>query len=152
VNRIAGLALAVVLLASALFAAEPADQVWSMEQSYWKYVQANDLNGYRSLWREEFLGWPSFSPEPVRKAHITDWIVANTSTGKTLKSYNLEPLTIQVTGNLATTTYRIRDQWVDKNGAGQAETTRIIHTWLLGPDGKWQILSGMSAPTNADGH
>jgi ketosteroid isomerase-like protein len=140
------------LLASALFAAEPAaDQVWSMEQSYWKYVQANDLDGYRSLWREDFLGWPSVSPEPVRKAHITDWMTAHASKGETLK-YDLERLTVQVTGNLATATYRIRATWVDKNGAGQPASVRIIHTWMRNPDGSWQILSGMSAPTNADGH
>jgi ketosteroid isomerase-like protein len=152
-KRLAGITLAVVLLASALLAAEPAaDQVWSMEQTYWKYVQASDLNGYRTLWREDFLGWPSISPEPVRKAHITDWITANTSKGVTLKSYDLERLTIEVTDNLATATYRVRYTWVDKSGAGQPATIRIIHTWQRNPDGTWQILSGMSAPTNAEGH
>ncbi len=57
-----------------------------------------------------------------------------------------------MTGDYATTTYRMRGTWVDKNGAGQPFNVRIIHTWLRQPDGKWQIISGMSAPPNPQGH
>lgn len=38
--------LMVVLLTSPLFAAPPpadAEKLWSLEKSYWQYVQANDL-------------------------------------------------------------------------------------------------------------
>lgn len=153
-KRTAPLVLVAVLLSSALFAQRSADEdkVWSQEQAYWKYVQANDLEHYRGLWNADFLGWPSVSPEPLRKAQITDWITAHTSKGETLKSFDLEKLVIQVKDNYATTTYRIHSVWVDKSGAGQPTTTRIIHTWQRQPDGTWQIISGMSAPTNAQGH
>lgn len=149
------LMMAVVLLTSALFAMPPAadaDQVWSLENSYWQYVKANDLQQYRTLWHASFLGWPSISPEPLRKDHITDWITARTSKGETLKSYDLERLTTQVTDNMATVTYRVRLTWADTNGAGQPSTIRIIHTWVRSPGGSWQIISGMSAPTDAQGH
>ncbi len=144
-----------VLLTATLFAAPPsadADKLWSLEKSYWEYVQANDLQKYRSLWHTDFLGWPSVSPEPLRKDHITDWITAHTSKGETLKSYDLERLTTQVTGDVATTTYRVRSTWADKAGAGQPSTVRIMHTWVRRPGGAWQIISGMSGPTNAEGH
>jgi ketosteroid isomerase-like protein len=152
-HRIAAVAV-VVLLSASLFAqtSADADQVWSQEQAYWKYVQANNLEGYRSLWHADFLGWPSVSPEPLRKAHITDWITTQTSKGETYKLDNLERLVVQVNGNYATTTYRVRGAWLDRTGKGDATTVRIIHTWLHGQDGKWQIISGMSAPTNAEGH
>ncbi len=152
-HRIA--AVAVLVLVSASCFAQPssnADQVWSHEQAYWKYVQATDLDAYRSLWHPDFLGWPSSSPEPLRKGHITDWITVHTSKGETYKLDNLERLVVEVNGNYATTTYRVRGAWVDKSGKGDATTVRIIHTWLHEPDGKWQIISGMSAPTNAEGH
>jgi len=145
----------VVLLTASLFAAPPSadtEKLWSLEKAYWEYVQANDLQKYRSLWHADFLGWPYVSPEPLRKDHITDWITAQTSKGESLKSYDLEPLTAQVTGNVATTTYRIRLTWTDTAGAGQPSTIRIIHTWVRGPGGTWQIISGMSAPTDAEGH
>jgi hypothetical protein len=70
-------------------------------------VHANDLQNYRTLWHADFLGWPSLSPEPLRKNHITDWITDHSSKGETL-TYNLERLTTQVTDNFATVTYRVR--------------------------------------------
>ena len=144
-----------VLLTVTLAARTPdvdADKLWSLEKAYWQYVQANDLEHYRSLWHPDFLGWPSVSPEPLRHDHITDWIAAHTRKGETLKSYVLERLTIQVTGDIATTSYRVRSTWADKAGVGQPSTVRIIHTWTRKPGGAWQIISGMSAPTNAEGH
>jgi ketosteroid isomerase-like protein len=154
-SRIVRCTLIAVLFAPALFAALPStdeEKVWSLEKAYWEYVKANDLQTYRTLWHTDFLGWPTMNAEPVRKDHITDWITTHTSKGETLKSYDLERLTTQVTDNLATVTYRVRLTWADKNGAGQPSTLRIIHTWLRNAGGTWQIISGMSAPTNADGH
>ena len=49
-------------------------------------VKANDLEKYRALWHENFVGWPFVSPAPVRKDHITDWITSNTSNGIKLQS------------------------------------------------------------------
>jgi len=144
--------VAVVVLLSATAFAQVADQLWSQEQAYWQYVQTNNLAAYRSLWHTDFLGWPYVSAEPVRKAQITDWMTAHTSKGETFKLNDLERLIIQVTGNTATTTYRVRATWVDKAGKGDPVTIRVIHTWLSGRDGKWRIISGMSAPTNAEGH
>jgi ketosteroid isomerase-like protein len=142
------------MLATTLFAAAPsdADKVWALEEAYWQYVQANDLQGYSTLWRADFLGWPSVSPEPLGKDHITDWITGHTNKGETLKSYDLEKLSIQVTGNIATTAYRLRQTWADKNGLAHTSVIRIIHTWLRDTGGSWQIISGMSAPANPEGH
>lgn len=149
-RRIAAIVV-VVLLGTACFAQE-ADKVWSQEQAYWKFVQANDLDGYRSLWHADFVGWPFSSPEPLRKEHITDWITAHTSKGEIYKLDNMERLLVEVNGNYATTTYRVRGAWVDKSGKGNASTVRIIHTWLRNSDGKWHIISGMSAPVDPEGH
>ena len=69
-NRIASPTIVAVLFVSPLFAAQPtADEkeVWSLEVTYWRYVQANDLERYRALWNSDFLGWPLASPEPVHK-------------------------------------------------------------------------------------
>lgn len=153
--RIACPFVVVFLLCSALSGGQgfPAErEVWSLEENYWKYVQANDLEHYRTLWDDNFLGWPWTSPEPARKAQITNWITAHTSKGETLKSYNLERLVVQVTDNLATAAYRIRMTWVDKSGAEQPGSLRIIHTLHRNAGGSWQIISGMSAPTNAESH
>jgi ketosteroid isomerase-like protein len=154
-TRIVYCAVIGVLLSACVFAAPTSadsEEVWSLEKAYWDYVKSNDLEKYRSLWHENFLGWPSVSPEPLRKDHITDWITFRSGKGETLKSYDLERLTAQVTGDVATVTYRVRYTFADKNGVGQPSQVRIIHTWLRSREGKWQIISGMSAPTNAEGH
>ncbi len=154
-KRFAGAALLMVLLLPLCARAQGAstdDAVWAQELKYWQFVKANDLESYRALWSESFLGWPFSSDAPARKAQITDWITSRTTRGERLKSYELERLVVQVSGDLATTTYRCRALWVDTKGAESAGTARILHTWRREPDGAWRILSGMSASVDASGH
>jgi ketosteroid isomerase-like protein len=142
------LAVALIISVGSTFAAkESAEEraVWEQEQSYWKYVQAGDLESYRKLWHPNFVGWPNSSARPKSKNHITDWIADYTRKGLHLKSYDLGPAASQATGNLVMTYYWITDRWVDKQGHGKEETSRITHTWLRTPAG-WQIIGGMSAP------
>lgn len=143
----------VVLATAALVNAAGNDetQVWSLEKAYWEYVKANDLEKYRALWHNNFLGWPFVSPQPARKDHITDWITANTSKGVKLQSYSIEQMGIQVTGDIAINHYRIAANWADDRGGNtRNDKLRITHTWLRTND-TWQILGGMSAPVNGDG-
>src|SRR5881275_1495215 len=83
-------------------------EIWNLEKAYWEYVKTNDLEKYRALWHDDFVGWPFVSAAPVRKDHITDWITNNTSKGLTLQSYTIEQLAIQVTGDIAIDHYRIK--------------------------------------------
>ena len=139
--------LALCLSASAVLAKPtPNEQaVWKLENSYWEYVKTNDLEGYRSLWHPNFVGWPSVSAAPAHKDHITDWITDNTSKGRSLESYKLEQAASQATDNVVVTHYWITMKWVDQTGAGKENTTRICHTWIKTPGG-WQIIGGMSCP------
>ena len=115
------------------------------------YVKANDLEKYRVLWHESFVGWPFVSSAPVRKDHITDWITANTSKGIKLQSYSIEQLAIHVTGKIAINYYRIRANWANDEGTeAKTDTLRIMHTWIRA-GATWQIIGGMSAPLNANG-
>jgi hypothetical protein len=69
-------------LTAAAFAQDSASdetQVWNLEKAYWKYVKANDLEKYRALWHESFVGWPTSSSTPLRKDHITHWITRKRS-------------------------------------------------------------------------
>jgi ketosteroid isomerase-like protein len=128
-------------------------QVWDQEKAYWEYVQTNDLEKYRALWHDDFIGWPSVSSEPVHKDQITDWITANTSNGLQLQSYKIEQRAIKVTGNVAIDHYRVTTTWAKNNPEKETKTstTRITHTWIRTKEGAWQILGGMSAPVNAEG-
>jgi uncharacterized protein (TIGR02246 family) len=123
------------------------EAVWKLERAYWGYVQDNNLTAYRSLWHEDFLGWPAVSPSPVGKDHITDWITSQTAKGLAFKSIEFKPARIQVTGNIVVASYWITSKWMDKAGKGDAHKLRIIHTWLKdGKDREWRIIGGMSMP------
>jgi ketosteroid isomerase-like protein len=127
-------------------------QVWNLEKAYWEYVKANDLEKYRALWHDDFVGWPSVSAAPVRKDQITEWITNNTSKGLKLQSYAIEQLAVRVTGDVAIDHYRIKANWakVETGEVLQADAPRITHTWIrIG--NTWQIIGGMSGPVNADG-
>ena len=138
-------------IALAQDAAKDETQVWQLEKAYWEYVKGNDLEKYRALWHENFLGWPFISSAPVRKNHITDWITANTSKGIKLHSYSIEKLAIQVTGDVAVDYYRINATWANGKGAEvRTDRLRITHIWIR-MGGTWQIIGGMSSPMNAEG-
>jgi|SRR5579871_1251535 len=154
-NRILVATIVALMLPVPLFAAQSAaseKEVWSLEDQYWRYVQTNDLEHYRTLWRSDFLGWPLASPEPVHKDHITDWITAHTSVGETLKTFDLERLAASASREYVTVAYRVRMTWVDKSGAAKPGGLRVIHTWRAGANHQWQIISGMAAAPNAQGH
>lgn len=153
-KRIASLFIVPLLLVPAFSAAQPPsatqDVVWAREVTYWKTVQAADLVAYRALWRDDFLGWPSWSTDPARKSHITDWITTHAGKGERLSSYSLERLTVQVSGDMATTTYRVHATWTNQGGKELGEVSRILHTWHRDSDGTWRIFSGMSAHAAGD--
>ena len=143
--------LALTATAFAQNSAKDEAQVWQLEKAYWEYVKANDLEKYRALWHENFVGWPFVSSAPVRKDRITDWINANTSKGIKLQSYSIEQLAIQVTGDIAIDCYRINATWATGKGAEvRTDKFRITHTWIR-THGAWQIIGGMSAPVNEHG-
>jgi len=117
--------------------------IWNLEHTYWSHVQDNNLAAYLNLWHESFLGWPSSSPAPVGKDHITDWITSQTGRGLTFRKGEFRPAGIRVTGDLASVCYWISYQWVGKDGRGPAYTLRITHAWKRTVAG-WRIISGMS--------
>ncbi|MGE5346652.1 MAG: nuclear transport factor 2 family protein [Acidithiobacillales bacterium] len=147
-KRLLLLAFAGLFVALSSAGQQSADEqaVWKLESAYWDYVKAVDLDGYRTLWHQNFVGWPSSSSQPARKAHITDWITAYTEKGFRLKWYSIEPAASQATENIVITHYWLTEFWADKAGQGEPpETVRITHTWIKTAAG-WQILGGMSTP------
>lgn len=122
---------------------ENEQSLWDLEHEYWRHVQDNDLPAYRGLWHQDFLGWPSVSPAPVRKDHITDWITSQTSKGLHFNAGEFKPAAVQMTGDIAVVYYWMTFQWLDKDGRGSPHTIRVTHTWLRNGN-DWRIIGGMS--------
>ena len=109
-----------------------------------------DLENYLRLWNARGLGWPGSASAPAGNAHISDWLTDAAKKGLSIKSYDLEPLAIQVTDNVAVVHYRIKLFWVDKEGKTTPSANRITHTWMRNR-GNWQIIGGMSGQVDAQG-
>jgi ketosteroid isomerase-like protein len=121
------------------------DKVWQLEHSYWEYVKALDVNGYKSLWHDDFVGWPSTAPTPVRKDHIADWLEEDRAKQNTLQCYKLEPAGTTVVDNVAVVHYHLTEHWAEKSGKSEPpRTIKVTHTWLRIKD-SWQIVGGMAA-------
>jgi ketosteroid isomerase-like protein len=147
--RLLVLLLLLVVCTSAM-AQQSADEqaVWKLEHDYWNYVKAFDLDGYRTLWHQDFTGWPYMSPSPVHKDHITDWITDYKNKGLHLESFDLKSAASRANPNGVVVFYTITESLVDKNGKVESTTARITHTWIKSGN-TWQIISGMSAEVTA---
>ena len=119
--------------------------VWKLENAYWEYVKAMDMDHYKALWHENFVGWPNWSSQPARKDHITDWIANYTAKGDGLQWFSIKQGDSQATERIVFTAYWVTALWADKAGHGEPTTLRITHTWIKTESG-WKIIGGMSAP------
>lgn len=120
-------------------------QIWGLDNAYWRYVQENNLPAFLNLLHKDFLGWPSIYPGPVRKDHMTEWITAQTTKGLAFKQLALTRLGIEITEDVAVTCYSITYAWQDKNGDGTPIPLRMTHVWTRSGD-DWQMIGGMSMP------
>ena len=50
------------------------NEVWRMEELYWKYVMKNDTIAYKKLWHKDFIGYPSFGQGVSDKSKIASWL------------------------------------------------------------------------------
>jgi ketosteroid isomerase-like protein len=128
-------------------AASDEKAVWNLEEAYWKYVKNNDTKGYATLWDERFIGWPGFSPTPVGKAKISDWIPPLHKNPSERYDYELTKEAIRSFGDVVVVHYLVHDFYRSATSGEvvrQLDQYRITHTWQRHGD-TWQIITGMSS-------
>jgi len=94
-------ALAVLATAQAQ---EPAGQgqsqdeqtIWNLEERYFANYAKGDTEALEGLWHANFTGWPSESPEPVRKSSASQ-SVRDFLARAQIVSFTLRPMAIAVT-------------------------------------------------------
>ena len=119
--------------------------VWQMEETYWRYVSAGDVEAYVNLWHDDFVGWPCFSWTPTGKANIGSWVEEIRDNHWTL-TYDLRPEAVQLFGDVAVVHYAAEYVFDYGNGTrkGEGDWRKFTHTWMkVGDD--WQIIGGMCA-------
>ena len=119
--------------------------VWQLEEAYWRYVQAGDVENYVTLWHARFVGWPCFSSEPSDKSKIGGW-VQEIRDNRLKFTYELRPLAVRVFDDVAIVQYAAEyvTQYDDGTRSGAGLWRKFTHTWKK-TDGRWQIITGMCA-------
>lgn len=41
--------------------------VWQLEEDYWHFESAGDVDSYVKLWHDDFVGWPCFEWGALRR-------------------------------------------------------------------------------------
>ena len=120
------------------------NEVWQMKENYWKYVKANDLTSYLSLWDKKFIGYPT-NNIITGKDHITDWIVNMYKENAGKYNYELDKKAVNAFGDIVIAIYDVTHTWTnEKNESLKKPIGKIIHTWKKTDKG-WVIIGGMGA-------
>lgn len=134
---------------SSAMAASGEDQsvsaVWSLEDDYWRFVKAGDVEKYLTLWHEDFVGWPCHTDHPVGKSRVGGW-VQEIRDRKVAFTADLTREAAQAFGDIVVVHYRstMVSTYPDGRTEGRGQESKFTHTWLK-VGGSWQIIGGMCA-------
>lgn len=119
------------------------DDVWQLEEDYWKYVKDNDLKSYLTLWDDEFIGYPT-NNNITDKEHITDWITDMYKDKSRKFNYELTRKVENVFDDIVIVLYDVTSIWSNDKEELERIAGKITHTWKKTDNG-WVIIGGMGA-------
>ena len=120
------------------------DEAWHMEELYWQYVQNNDTITYKTLWHEDFIGYPSFGDGTANKSKIATWIPELHADPNQKYSYKLYRKATNAIEDVVMVFYDVDEIWTDQTtNEVRKETLKLTHTWKKIGD-QWLILGGMA--------
>ena len=138
---------ALLAVAGAARAADAEDPgvaaVWQLEEDYWRYVKAGDVESYVKLWHDDFIGWPCGQVHPKRKDSIGEW-VRKVRDERISLQYELTREGHQRFGDVVVVHYSFSrvDTFPDGRVEGRGKRSKITHTWMKSGD-TWLIVGGM---------
>ena len=120
------------------------EEAWNMEELYWQYVQNNDTITYKTLWHEDFIGYPSFGDGTANKSKIATWIPELHADQNQKYSYKLYRKATNAIEDVVMVFYDVDEIWTDQTtNEVRKETLKLTHTWKKIGD-QWLILGGMA--------
>ncbi|WP_373520418.1 nuclear transport factor 2 family protein [Aquiflexum sp.] len=126
------------------------DEAWHMEELYWEYVQDIDTVAYKTLWHEDFIGYPGFGDGVADKSKIDSWIPDLHKDPELKYSYTLHKKASNAIEDVVMVFYDTDYFWKNnQNEIVRRQTFKFTHTWKI-VDGNWLILGGMAALKNQD--
>jgi hypothetical protein len=138
------------MIVPTLSKSEMEDEAWHMEELYWEYVQNIDTVAYKTLWHDDFIGYPSFGDGVSNKSKIAIWIPEMHKDPDLKFGYTLYKKASNAIDDLVIVFYDADEFWTDEdNKVVRKETYKFTHTWKK-VHGNWVILGGMAANKNQE--
>jgi len=134
----------------AISKSEMENEAWQMEELYWDYVQKIDTVSYKTLWHDDFIGYPSFGDGVSDKSKIASWVPELHQDPDLTFSYTLYKKASNAISDVVIVFYDADEIWTNKeNQVVRKKTFKFTHTWKK-LDDQWVILGGMAANKNQD--
>jgi ketosteroid isomerase-like protein len=124
-------------------------EIWALEETYVSAFENAKHGNIVALLHRDFLGWPSESLLPTDKRGGTDYVQENFPESLELR-FELKPMGIRVSGDVAIVHYLVTISEKDGCAAGKVQMVRITHTWIK-EGSEWKILGGMSSNASGPG-
>jgi len=122
---------------------EAEQEIWALEERYMNAFKDGDVAGLNAFLHADFLGWPSYSGDPVARAPALA-SVATLHESLVIRTVEVRPRAIHLSGKMALVHYLVVLEIEERDGGTTATSSRITHTWVE-EGGQWRILGGMSA-------
>jgi hypothetical protein len=130
--------------------AEMEDEAWRMEELYWEYVQKIDTVAYKTLWHDDFIGYPGFGDGVSNKSKIARWIPELHQDPNLKYSYTLYKKASNAIEDVVIVFYDADYFWTNREEkVVRKETYKFTHTWKK-INNTWVILGGMAANKHQD--
>ncbi len=115
------------------------NEIWQLGENYWKYVKAKDLQAYRTLWDESFIGYPS-NNIIGNKEHITDLLEELYKNKSGVYNYTLTLKVENVFNDIVIVSYDVAQTWTnDKDEINKRANIKINHTWKKTDKAGWSL-------------
>ena len=119
------------------------NEVWQREMQCGNYVKNNDLQGYLTLWHNNFIGYSG--SDTLTRKNIGSWINESNNKKDQRYEFKITKKAVNVFGDVAVVFYDVEDTWMNsKDEVVLKEIYKITHTWKKF-DKNWLIIGGMSA-------
>ncbi len=128
---------------------EAEQEIWALEERYMTAFKDGDVAALNAFLHADFLGWPSYSSDPLARAPALASVPAMHE-NMVIRTIEVRPRAIHVSGKIALVHYLVVLETEEGDGSTAATSYRITHTWVE-EGGRWQILGGMSAGVEAEG-
>ncbi len=117
---------------------EAQKEIWNLEKKYWECIKNADVETHNNLLHDNIVSMRFRMSEPENKPEEIEYIRSWVS-GYTLKSYEIEPLAIQLFDNVAIVCY-----YYKYTGNNRSDSGRVTHTWMKQND-TWYLIGLMEA-------